>query len=222
MTARFSDDAWAANRALYETIRDMPFNRALMAGSLDSARFRHYIVQDAHYLIGFGKALAIAAAKAREADDIAQFAKAAEVAIVVERSLHASYFEQFGISAADFRATPVAPTCHHYVSFLLATALTEPYETVLAALLPCFWIYAEVGRHILARATTPNPYQAWIDTYAGDDFHAEVRRVIATTDRVAEQASPSVRADMLQAFTRACQLEWMFWDAADRTERWPV
>lgn len=222
MTAPFSAAAWAANSALYETIRDMPFNRELAEGGLATDRFRHYIVQDAHYLVGFGQALAVCAAKARKPDDIAQFAKAAEVAILVERSLHASYFDAFGVSPEEFRATPMSPTCHHYVSFLLAAALREPYETVLAALLPCFWIYAEVGRDIHARATGPNPYRAWIDTYAGEEFHVAVRAVIATTDRVAAAASPAILADMHAAFTRACQLEWMFWDAAWRLERWPV
>ena len=34
----------------------------LAAGTLKQDRFRHYIVQDAHYLIGFGRALSLAAA----------------------------------------------------------------------------------------------------------------------------------------------------------------
>ena len=42
----------------------------------------------------------------------------------------------------------LSPACHHYVSFLLATAYGEPYEVLLGALLPCFWIYAEVGSDI--------------------------------------------------------------------------
>ena len=153
----------------------MPFNTELAAGVLDRARFTHYITQDAHYLIGFGRALALAAAKAPQPDRIVQFAKAAEVAIVVERALHGSFFAQFGITPQIFAETPLSPACHHYVSYLLATAYAEPYEVVLGALLPCFWIYAEVGRDIHARAAPSNPYQAWIDTYAGEEFHIAVR-----------------------------------------------
>jgi len=44
---------------------------------LSEARFKHYITQDAHYLIGFGRALTLAAAKAPNPDRIVQFAKAA-------------------------------------------------------------------------------------------------------------------------------------------------
>jgi thiaminase/transcriptional activator TenA len=133
------------------------------------------------------------------------------VAIVVERALHGSFFEQFGITHKAFAQTALSPTCDHYVSNLLATAYAEPYEVVLGALLPCFWIYAEVGRDIHARATTPNPYQAWIDTYAGEEFHRAVRAVIEATDEVSQAASPALRERMHEAFTRATQLEWAFW-----------
>jgi thiaminase (transcriptional activator TenA) len=218
----FSTQAWARNLALYETIRTMPFNEELAAGTLSRERFIQYIVQDAHYLIGFGRALALAAAKAPHPDRIVQFAKGAEVAIVVERSLHGSFFADFGISQEDFEKTPVSPGCHHYVSYLLAAAYSEPYEVVLAALLPCFWIYGEIGRDIHGRAAKNNPYQAWIDTYAGEEFHDAVSAVIAATDEAAALASPDMIERMHAAYTRASQLEYMFWDSAHRLESWPV
>jgi thiaminase (transcriptional activator TenA) len=218
----FSTQAWERNLALYETIRTMPFNEELAAGTLSQERFTQYILQDAHYLIGFGRALALAAAKAPHPDRIVQFAKGAEVAIVVERSLHGSFFEKFGIAQSDFEATPVSPGCSHYVSYLMATAYGEPYEVVLAALLPCFWIYAEIGADIHARAAKDNRFQAWIDTYAGEEFHDAVRAVIEATDEAAGLASPAIIARMHAAHTRATQLEYMFWDSAYRLEQWPA
>jgi thiaminase (transcriptional activator TenA) len=222
MASSFSREAWGRNAAAYEAIRTMPFNTELAEGVLSTARFKHYITQDAHYLIGFGRALALAAAKAPRPASIVQFAKAAEVAIVVERALHGTFFEQFGITSQIFSETPLSPACHHYVSYLMATAYAEPYEVVLGALLPCFWIYAEVGRDIHARAAPSNPYQAWIDTYAGDEFHLAVRAVIETTDEAADAASQNLRDRMHAAYTRATQLEWVFWDAAYRLEIWPI
>jgi thiaminase (transcriptional activator TenA) len=222
MDLPFSRAAWERNSATYEIIRAMPFNAELSAGTLNEPRFKHYITQDAHYLIGFGRALTLAAAKAPDPDRVVQFAKSAEGAIVVERALHGSFFAQYGITPAVFAGTPLSPACHHYVSFLLATAYAEPYEVLLGALLPCFWIYAEVGRDIHARAAAGNPYRAWIDTYAGEDFHAAVRAVIAATDEAAADIAPSLRERMHAAFARATQLEWIFWDSAYRLEAWPV
>lgn len=218
----FSAHAWGRNQPIYDAIRTMPFNNALADGTLPQEQFRHYMIQDAHYLIAFGRGLAIAAAKAGDPDGLVQFAEAAKVAVVVERSLHADFFDQFGIDADDFAATDMSPVCHHYASFLIGTAYAESYPVVLAALLPCFWIYAEIGRDILGRAVRPNPYDAWIDTYAGEEFHEAVRAVIATTDRAAASASPEELKRMHAAYKRACQLEWMFWDSAWRLADWPV
>lgn len=220
--ASFSQAAWSRNARAYETIRTMPFNAELAAGTLSEARFKHYITQDAHYLMGFGRALTLAAAKAPSPERLIQFANSAEGAIVVERALHGSFFERYGITAEVFTDTPLSPACHHYVSYLLATAYAEPYEVLLGALLPCFWIYAEVGRDIHTRAAAANPYQAWIDTYAGEQFHEAVRATIEATDEAAALGSEMLRERMHRAFTRATQLEWIFWDSAYRLERWPV
>ena len=220
--ADFSREAWDQNARAYETIRTMPFNTELATGTLCEARFKHYITQDARYLIGFGRALTVAAAKAPSPDRIVQFARAAEMALIVERALHGSFFEQFGITPQLFAETPLSPASHHYVSYLLATAYAEPYEVVLGALLPCFWIYAEVGRDIHARSKPPNRYQAWIETYAGEEFHTAVRAIISAADEAAAGASPSLRQRMHAAFRRATQLEWVFWDSAFRLETWPV
>src|ERR1700704_1232839 len=117
----FSREAWDRNARSYEIIRTMPFNAELAAGTLSEVRFKHYITQDAHYLIGFGRALSVAAAKAPDPDRIVQFAKSAEGAIVFERALHGSFFAQYAITGQVFDKT-LSPACHHYVSFLLATA----------------------------------------------------------------------------------------------------
>jgi len=135
---------------------------------------------------------------------------------------YGGFFKTYGIEADAFQATPVSPGCHHYVSFLLATAHAEPYEVLLGALLPCFWIYAEVGRDIHGRAAAPNPYRSWIDTYAGEEFHDAVRAMIAATDEAAAGASPSLLERMHGAYARVTQLEYLFWDSAYRLEAWPV
>lgn len=218
----FSADAWARNAAAYETIRGMPFNAELAEGTLSRERFRRYILQDAHYLVGFGRALALAAARAPHPDRIVQFAKGAETAIVVERALHGGFLRDYGITPESFSATPLSPPCDHYVSWLLATCYGQAHEVALAALLPCFWIYAEVGRDIHGRAVPDNPYRAWIDTYAGEEFAAAVAAMIEATDEAAAIASPTAVEAMHRAFTHATRLEYLFWDGAYRGSDWPL
>ena len=94
------------------------------------------------------------------------------------------------------------------------------YEEGLAALLPCFWIYREVGIHIHKNSADNNPYQKWIDTYSGEEFAKIVQDMIDLTDRSADIASPEIRKLMLQAFVHSTNLEWMFWDGAYNLETW--
>jgi thiaminase (transcriptional activator TenA) len=218
----FSQEAWSRIEPLYGSILELPFNRELAAGTLARERFTFYMLQDAHYLGMFARALAVTAARAPDNDALIAFASSAREAVVVERALHEDFFRKFGVSAAEAAATQPSPTCSHYTHYLLALAHNAPYEVSVAALLPCFWIYWEVGKHLHGIAAEKNPYQAWIDTYADEGFAEGVRRVIAISDDVAAAAAPAVREQMLAAFVRASQLEWMFWDSAHRLEPWPV
>ncbi|KOR16951.1 MULTISPECIES: thiaminase II [Acinetobacter] len=216
----FTQLLWQKNTALYEQILNLPFNQELAAGTLAPEAFCHYVIQDAHYLLAYGRALAVAAAKAYDADDVMQFSEAAKIAIVVERSLHNDFMTAFNVSKETFESTPLTLACHHYTSFLTATAWSESYPVVLAALLPCFWIYAEVGRAIVSQSVPNNPYQAWIDTYAGEEFHTAVRNVIATVDKVAARCDADTLEKMHVAYTMGAKLEWLFWDSAYHQRQW--
>lgn len=219
-TGSFCDQAWERNLPLFQATLDLPFNRELAAGTLPRDVFRHYMIQDAHYLVAFGRALAAAAAKADDADGVVQFAAAAQEAVVAERELHHSFMREYAITPEEFASTPLSPTCHHYCHFLQSVAWSRSYPVALAALLPCFWIYAEVGVDLQKRTAAGNPYQSWIDTYGGEDFHSHVRAVRNTIDAVATQADARTLAEMHAAYTDAARLEWMFWDSAYRMQTW--
>ena len=218
----FSAALWQQHADIYQKILAHPFNQQLAQGRLNESAFRHYMIQDAHYLVAYGRALAVCAAKAFDTQDVIQFAEAAKLAIVFERQMHDSFLQQFQVSQTEFDNTPLSLACHHYSSFLTATAWSESYPVVLASLLPCFWIYAEVGRAIVAQSVANNPYQAWIDTYAGEEFHSAVREVVATIDRVAARCDADTLAKMHAAYRRGAELEWLFWDSAYYERTWPL
>ncbi|WP_425916110.1 thiaminase II [Acinetobacter sp. TSRC1-2] len=216
----FSQEVWQRNLDLYQKTLALPFNQELARGTLSKEVFSHYVIQDAHYLLAYGRALAVCAAKAFEADDVIQFAEAARIAIVVERSLHDGFMQEFDITKKEFESTPLTLACHHYTSFLTATAWSESYPVVLASLLPCFWIYAEVGKDIVKNSIENNPYQAWVDTYSGEEFNEAVRNVITTIDKVAARCDADTLEKMHQAYTQAAKLEWLFWDSAYDQRQW--
>jgi thiaminase/transcriptional activator TenA len=217
----FSQTAWHQTQALRRSIHALAFNSELAGGTLARERFQHYIIQDALYLVQFSRALALAAAKAPDAETLQAFAQSAQNAVAVERALHEHYLRAFGVDPAALAGTEPAPDCLAYTSFLLATAYHEPWEVLVAALLPCFWIYWDVGCAIAESAARDNPYRAWIDTYADPRFGEAVQTVIAIADRAAAAAGEPVRGRMLAAFTRAAQYEWLFWDGAYQRRGWP-
>ncbi|MSO75658.1 MAG: thiaminase II [Alphaproteobacteria bacterium] len=218
----FSDAAWARITGLRHAIHDLPFNRELAAGTLAPERFQGYITQDALYLGQYARCLAIAASKAPDADTLGAFAHYALGALSVEQALHERYFAEFGLAPSTLAQAEPAPDCLAYTSFLLATAYHEGWEVLVAALLPCFWIYWDVGRAIKTRAAHDNPYRAWIETYADPAFGAAVEAVKIAVDKAAAGASAATRARMLAAFIRSSQYEWLFWDGAYQRRGWPV
>jgi thiaminase/transcriptional activator TenA len=192
------------------------------AGTLPRPTFQFYIVQDALYLDQYARALAIAAARGPDGATLRAFGHYAIEAIAVEQALHERYLTEFGVDPASLAAAEPSPDCLAYTSFLMATAYHEPWEVLVAALLPCFWLYWDVGTTIAKTAAADNPYRAWIETYAGDGFGEAVRAVIASADQAAAVASDSVRDRMTTAFIRSCQYEWLFWDGAWRLRSWPA
>lgn len=207
---------WQNIAPVYKAILDLPFNLELSAGTLSIDTFRFYVYQDSLYLADFARALAVTAARSTNSPRVLEFLRFAENAIVVERALHESYFEEFGVPD-DLEQSPA---CAFYTNYLLATASLRSYEEAVAALLPCFWIYREVGNSIHEVAAQDNRYRQWIDTYAGADFNEAVDRAITISDDVAATTTDSGRARMQQAFVTSSRLEWLFWDSAYRMEMW--
>ena len=219
----FADRAWNNIDKIYNSILTMPFIKELESGSLSQKVFQRYIIQDGIYLGEFSRTLAIISAKAIAPDLQLQFARNAQDAIVVERALHEEFFAEFGISSEVALATQPSPTCLNYTNFLLATAYQYSFPVSVAAVLPCFWIYLEVGKHIYQQANSKiNPYQKWIDTYIDVDFETSVKEVIEVVNTMATKVSAEELELMDRVFYRASQFEWMFWNSAYNLEQWQI
>jgi thiaminase/transcriptional activator TenA len=141
---KWSEHTWQTIKDLYQSILKMPFIKELSEGSLPQEKFRFYMAQDSLYLEHFGRTLSLIAAKITDLQDVLAFMRFAENAIVVENALHESYFKDFGLNDKGI----LQPACHHYIHFLRSTAALESVEIAVAAVLPCFWIYREVGDYI--------------------------------------------------------------------------
>lgn len=214
----FSQELWKAIEGPYGKILEHPFIQELIEGELSKEVFSFYIGQDALYLKEFGKALSLLGARSERSEHLLQFARFAEGGIVVEQELHEHFFQKFGVEEPG----EASPTCRNYTGFLLSTCALKDRAEGMAAVLPCFWIYREVGRYIHERSTPDNPYKEWIETYVSEEFDELVRKAIGILDELAESSSRDLRERMKAAFIQGTRYEWMFWDSAYRLETWPV
>lgn len=219
---RFTDHLWSEIAPIFEAILRHPFLVGLTDGHLERDRFMFYVVQDALYLREFARALSVAAAKAPREEWIILLNDHAAGALRVERALHEDFFREMGVSPDAVAETPMAPTNLAYTSYLLAVAYARPFAEVMAALLPCYWIYAEVGKALGARGSPDPLYRRWIETYGAEDFAAIVRAVLDLTNRLAEAVPPETQAAMRRHFVTTARYEWMFWEMGYQRETWPV
>jgi thiaminase/transcriptional activator TenA len=213
---KFTDKLWKHNEPIYNAIINHPFNRELTEGTLSTERFVFYLQQDSLYLVDFCRALSILAGLSPDPGTMTDFIRLTDKVIEGERGMQDEFFKIYGIVPQ----TEQSPACLAYTNYLLATATTRSYAEAVAAALPCFWIYREVGKHIFNNAVRGNPYRKWIDTYASEEFFASVDKAIDLTDAAA-QASVHLQPKMEEVFEKAVRLEWMFWDSAYRREAWP-
>ncbi len=220
--ASLTQRLWESISSTYDAILDHPFITGLTTGELKRDAFEFYVVQDALYLSEYARALALCAARAPTEDATKMFAEHAAGAIAVEHQLHESFFTEFGLSESEVRATEPAPTNLAYTSYLLATAYRGSFAEALGAVLPCYWIYREVGKALIEKGSSEPLYQTWIDTYGGEEYGEIVERVLRLTDEVGADVSPNDEAKMTKHFGTTARFEWMFWDMGYRREQWPV
>jgi thiaminase/transcriptional activator TenA len=218
----FTGELWQSIAPIYAAILRHPFLVGLTDGSLSRDAFQSYVIQDAHYLRDFARALSIAAARAPHEDWIIMLNEHAAGALKVERSLHETFFKEFGLTEKDVAAVPLAPTNLAYTSYLLAVAYGRPFHEALAALLPCYWIYWEVGKELERTGSRDPLFARWIATYASEEFGSVVRAVLQVTDTLAPRLTEDECALMRRHFVTTSRYEWMFWDMGHRMEAWPV
>lgn len=206
--------------ALCDTVRELicdihqhPFNQALANGTLSQATFNYYIEQDALYLSDFSKALAITAARLPNTQHSQQFLHFSLNAIQAEQELHQGYIKNNQIIRQS-------PACFMYTNYILKTASLGSVEEAVACLLPCFWVYREVGKAIAAISTPNNPYHDWISLYSSQAFDQSVEAIIQITNELGHLASKKTQQQMQTAFIQATQLEWLFWDGAFHQTTW--
>ncbi len=207
----WTQQAWEASLPIYDRIIEHPFIKELAEGTLATERFVNYIAQDEIYIKNYGEEMFLMAEMMPDERMREMFRAFAKEGMEAEGAMHQLLIERFGIDTA-VEPSPVtsgymAHTRRHINSGSLAHAM--------AAMLPCMWIYNQVGLYIYRhRNPNPNPYAEWVATYASADFTDGTNAILEMCDQIAANSSEEVRREMMEAYMVAAEYEWAFWDWA--------
>lgn len=201
---------WRASADLALRIERNSFVAGLVSGGLSDERFRFYLGQDSLYLVEYARALAHLAVTAPNTPAMQFWAESAIGSAVTESALHEGYL-------GDQLPTHAGPVTENYRNFLVATTMTRDYVVGTAAVLPCYWLYAQVGGSV-PEVADDHPYAEWLRTYNDPGFAALTRRALELVEEAMAAASPQARREALRAYLLASRHELEFFDQAMRLD----
>ncbi|MBN9213161.1 MAG: bifunctional hydroxymethylpyrimidine kinase/phosphomethylpyrimidine kinase [Microbacterium sp. 71-36] len=196
---------WAEAAAVRADVDDCPFVRGLASGDLDRAAFTWYLGQDLLYLREYARVLARAAALAPRTEEQRFWAAASVSCLAEEASLHESHVDATGLVPA---AATVAYTDH-----LHAVSADGSYAVLVAAVLPCFVLYTDIGARWRGTFTPDHAYADWLTAYGDETFAVSSAEASRIADAAARDASPATRAAMGHAYARSMRRELAFFEA---------
>jgi len=135
-----------------------------------------------------------------------RFWAAASVSCLAEEaSLHESHVDATGLVPA---AATVAYTDH-----LHAVSADGSYAVLVAAVLPCFVLYTDIGARWRGTFTPDHAYADWLTAYGDETFAVSSAEASRIADAAARDASPATRAAMGHAYARSMRRELAFFEA---------
>jgi len=223
MAKKFSAELRRSSARIWRAIDHHPFLLELHAGTLPMERFSYFILQDYVYLLDFAQVLCLGGAKSPDLATLELFCRHALGAVAVERSFHSSFGKAHGLAERDLNSVAKAPATQAYIDHLQSVARGGTLGELVAAVLPCYWIYGEAGKRLYTnRPREPKVYREWIETYASESFWQPVREQIRLVDKLGVAASRNEKKRMTEHFITSSRYEFMFWQQAYRSESWPV
>ncbi|KRG14336.1 thiaminase II [Lederbergia galactosidilytica] len=216
----FTDELRQATEQSWELSLHHPFVQGIVQGDLPLEKFKYYILQDIYYLKHYGKVHAMAAAQADDFSHTALLAKKAQLTAQAELTVHEEHAKVLNITKEEMEHFRPAPTAYAYTSHLYRAALSGSFAQTIAAMLPCYWLYADIGKTYEHTAPNKPIYKKWIETYASEWFQTSTQEQIDLLNQVVATASETEKEKIKEQFVIAKEYELAFWEMAYQEEKW--
>lgn len=217
---KFTDELKVATKESWEKSLNHPFVQGIVKGDLPLETFKYYILQDIYYLKHYGKVHAIAASQAEEFDVTAILAQKAQKTAQAELTVHNEHARILNITDEDMRNFKPAPTAYAYTSHLYRATMFGHLAYSVAAMLPCYWLYADIGKRNENAQPKPEIYRNWIHMYASDTFQRSTNEMIDLLNYLVENMNLKERESVKEQFVTAKEYELHFWEMSYTQETW--
>ena len=221
---KFTDEARRRVDPVWEAYHKHPFVKGIGDGSLDMEKFKYWLRQDYVYLQDYSRVFALGAAKANDLETMSTFANLLNGTLNIEMGLHRKYTAKFGITEEELEKEAPSPTTQAYTDFLITSCYSGDLAELSASLLPCTWGFNEIGLRLREVGDTSknNPYADWIQMYSSKEFGEFKDWTCSLMNRVAEGCSREKIERLMGIFITSSKYEYLFWEMAEKMEKWPI
>lgn len=221
---QFSERLFLKGKPIWNACLEHPFLKELSQGILPEDKFCFYIKQDYVYLIDYIKLFALGMVKSNSLKDMQAFSKCAHTIVNIEMDSHIEFAKKFSISKEDLESTEPNSSNLSYTKFMLQVSTEGGLPELTAALLPCMWSYAYIGKALInnKKALAHPLYKEWIMTYASEEYNSENNWCIELMNRISEGLPERELLKLEEIFVLSSKYEYMFWDSCYKKESWSI
>lgn len=195
---------------LWDELMQHPFNLELASGSLDASIFAHFLRLDQLYLNQLATILKSIAENTTLLQHKHPLLALANMTVHAEQDMLSQFLPAEAGSIADLNCEVLDA----YVSHLKSSARMSSTVAV-ASVIPCFFLYLNLGQMMAQVQTPDNRYQKWIDTYSDPEFQHETEALLAILEELA--LNDGIHEAMITAFVQSANHEMRFFESVYRT-----
>ena len=214
----FSESLRQRTDHLWEDNYRHPFLQELGSGELDAETFRFYLQQGALYIRQYVKGFAMAVVAAETEEQMLRITTL-QHSILERRPVHLEYMFEQGVSREEFATASLSLYGRAYIAHLHNVGRSGDLAEILAALLPCYWIYTDYAARLqrdYADKLEQNPYRGWMEMYTTERYLNSFAWMFDLIDQACEGKSDRQLARVERAFSASLEFEYLFWDTAYR------
>lgn len=203
---------------LWKEAVNKPFVKKMADGTLETEKYRRYMLQDYLYLTEYIELLR-EISESTEKKSLRSFLEKIlrETQEEAER-VHLPAMRELGIGDTDIQNVVMAQVLQEYVGYMKQQLREEGFVGGLVALLQCSWAYAYIGQTVSEREAerlSASPYKSWFASYTCASYIETNQSWIDASDRETEDLDDTKKLRLCSVFQTCARYENRFWDDLD-------